>query len=431
MDIDKLGIIEIDETPPPLDLTPEEVEALADELADYHSEFADRYYRVEQAQWGYKYLQGLMLPIERKAIQPMAMALEGGNVQAMQQFIGQGKWQDEKLLHKHWQLVDETLGEDDGVYIVDESGFPKKGVHSVGVARQWCGVLGKVENCQVGVFGAYASRRGYTLVDHHLFLPKEWFDDEHLERWKKCGIPEGTTHKTKPELALEILQAAVAHGHLRFQWVTCDELYGRNPDFLDGVADLDRWYFAEVPYNTRVWRTRPRTAVPEWSGRGRRPTKERLLPGEPQPQGVKEIADSLKPEEWHPYLIKEGSKGPMVAQFAFLRCVAVRDELPGPDVWTVFRRSLGEDSELKVYLSNAPSDTPRTELARMAGLRWPVETAIEEGKDALGMDHYEVRTWLGWHHHMTECLLAHHFLVRCQQWLKGALPHSHSGKRVC
>jgi len=128
MDMSKLGFIEIDETPPPLDLTPEEVEALADELTDYHAEFSELYYRVERAHWGSnKYLQGLMSPIERKAIQPMAMALEGGDVQAMQQFIGQGQWQDKKVLHKHWQLVDETLGEEDGVYIVDESGFPKKG----------------------------------------------------------------------------------------------------------------------------------------------------------------------------------------------------------------------------------------------------------------------------------------------------------------
>jgi SRSO17 transposase len=422
MDINRLGIIEIDETPPPLDLTPEDVEALADELIDYHAEFADLYYRIEQAHWSYKYLQGLMLPIERKAIQPMAMALEGGNIQAMQQFIGQGRWEDKKLLRKHWQLVDDTLGEDDGVYIVDESGFPKKGEHSVGVARQWCGVLGKVENCQVGVFGAYASRRGYTLVDHRLFLPEEWFDEDHQERWKKCGIPDGITYRTKPELALEMLQAVVAQGCLRFRWVTCDELYGRSPDFLDGVADLDRCYFAEVPHNTRVWKTRPKTAVPAWSGRGRRPTKERLLPGEAQPLRVDAIAADLKPEDWQPYLIKEGSKGPMVAEFAFLHGVAVRDELPGPDVWVVFRRSLGEDPGLKVYISNAPANTPVTELVRVAGLRWPIETAIKEGKDALGMDHFEVRSWLGWHHHMTECLLAHHFLVRCQKRLKGGLP---------
>jgi SRSO17 transposase len=121
----------------------------------------------------------------------------------------------------------------------------------------------------------------------------------------------------------------------------------------------------------------------------------------------------------------------MVAEFAFLRGVAVRDKLPGPDVWIVFRRSLGEERELKVYLSNAPAETPVGDLVRVVGLRWPIETAIQEGKDGLGMDHYEVRTWLGWHHHMTECLLAHHFLVRCQQRLKGALPHSPSGKRVC
>lgn len=217
MDINQLEIIEIDETPPSLDLTPEEIEALADELVDYHAEFADLYYRTEQVHWGYKYLQGLMLPLERKAIQPMAMALEGGNIQAMQQFIGQGRWQDERLLHKHWQLVDETLGEADGVYVVDDSGFPKKGEHSAGVGRQWCGVLGKVENCQVGVFGAYASRQGYTLVDHHLYLPEEWFDDDHRERWQKCGIPDETTFKTKPELALEMLQAVVAQGCLRFR----------------------------------------------------------------------------------------------------------------------------------------------------------------------------------------------------------------------
>jgi SRSO17 transposase len=421
MDINKLELIEIDETPPLLELTPEQVEKLADELIDYHAEFADLYYRREQAHWAYKYLQGLMSPIERKAIQPMAMALKGGDIQAMQQFIGQGRWQDDKLLHKHWQLVDETLGEDDGVYIIDESGFPKKGDHSVGVARQWCGVLGKVENCQVGVFGAYASRHGYTLVDHRLFLPEKWFDDNYRERWKKCGIPEETTFQTKPQIALQRLQAVVAHGRLRFRWVMCDELYGRNPDFLDGVADLDRWYFAEVPCDTHVWKTRPKTAVPEWSGRGPHPRKERLCPGELDAQRVDEIAARLKPDDWQPYQIKEGSKGPMVAQFAFLRWVAVRDELPGPEVWIVFRRSLGEDPELKVYLSNAPFDTPVTELVRAAGLRWPVETAIEEGKDGLGMDHYEVRSWLGWHHHITECLLAHHFLLRCQMRLKGGL----------
>src|SRR5262249_9268102 len=146
------------EAPPPLDLTLAEVAALADELVHYHAAFAELYYRKEQAHWGYKYLQGLMLPIERKSIEPMALALDGGDGQAMQQFIGQGHWQDEALLRPHWSLVDETLGEADGVSIVDGADFPKPGEHSVGVARQWCSRLGKVENCQAGVFAAQGKR---------------------------------------------------------------------------------------------------------------------------------------------------------------------------------------------------------------------------------------------------------------------------------
>ena len=416
-------IAESDERPPELKLTPEEIEALAEELMDYHQQFAELYYRVEQAHWGYKYLPGLMLPIERKSIQPMALALEGGNVQAMQQFIGQGLWEDEKLLEQHRQMVDETLGEEDGVYIVDGSEFPKKGQHSVGVARQWCGRLGKVDNCQAGVLGAYASRKGYTLVDRRLYLPDEWFDQAHQDRWHKCGIPQEAVFKTKPELALEMLQTAVEEGHLRFRWVTCDEGFGANPAFLDGVDQLARWYLAEVPHDTRVWLQRPGTEVPPGSGQGRPHSWERLKPGQPAAQRVDEVAANLPHDAWQPYRIKEGSQGPLVAEFAFVRVIAVRDKLPGPEVWLVLRRSLGEEPELKIYLSNAPADVPVSALVRVSGIRWPIETAIEECKGGLGMDHYEVRTWLGWHHHMTLCLLAHHFLVRTQLRLKRGRLH--------
>jgi len=414
MTVSDLGIIEINAAPPPLDLRPEEVAALADELVHDHAACADLYYRKEQAHWGYKYLQGLLLPIERKSIEPMALALDGGDVQAMQQFIGQGQWQDEAMLRQHWALVDETLGEADGVCIVDGSEFPKQGEHSVGVARQWCGRLGKVENCQAGVCTAYASRKGYTLLDRRLYLPDEWFDAAHRERWHKCGIPADTLFKTKPTLALEMLQAVVQAGTVRLRWVTCDEAFGREPTFLDGVAALQRWYYAEMPHATRVWLQRPATAVPAWTGRGRRPRKVRLVPGEPAPQRVDQLAAALPPEAWHPYLIKEGSKGPLVAEFAFQRGVAVRAGLPGPDVWIVWRRAVGEQPELQVYRSNAPAYTPVATLVRVAGMRWPIETACEESKGGLGLDHYEVRSWLGWHHHMTLCLLAHHFLVRAR-----------------
>lgn len=417
-----LEFAEVETTPPPLALTPDEIAELAKELVDYHAEFADLYYRVEQSHWGHKYLQGLMLPIDRKAIQPMALSLEGGNIQAMQQFIGQGKWQDELLLRKHRQLVAETLGEEDGVFIVDGSGFPKKGTHSVGVARQWCGVLGKVDNCQVGVFTGYASRKGHTLLDRRLFLPEDWFDQAHAERHRKCGMPEDVTFQTKPELALETLQTIVAEDHIHGRWVAADEAFGRSTAFLDGIADLDLWYFAEVPVDTRVWLTRPQTEVPAWSGQGRPPTEERLAPGEPEPQRVEALAETIPADEWERYMIKEGCKGPLVAEFAFRRVVAVRDGLPGPEVWVIFRRSLGPDPELKIYLCNAPAGTAQTEFVRIAGMRWPIETVIEESKSGLGMDHYEVRTWLGWHHHMTMCILAHHFLVRTQQRLKKTRP---------
>jgi SRSO17 transposase len=418
MQLETLGIIESNDIPPPLDLTPAEVAALAEELMDYQAAFAGLYFRKEQAHWGYKYLQGLMLPIERKSIEPMALALDGGNVQAMQQFVGQGQWADEPLLHQHWRLVEETLGEADGVCIVDGSDFPKQGEHSVGVARQWCGRLGKVDNCQAGVFAAYASRKGYTLLDRRLYLPEDWFDAAHRERWQRCGSPEETPFTTKPALALEMLQTIVTAGTPRFCWVTCDEAFGRDTGFLDGVAALPRWYVAEVPHDTQVWTRRPGTAVPVALGRGRRPRKARLLSGEPAPQRVDQLAAMVPTGGWHPCLITEGSKGPLVAEFAIHRGVAVRAGLPGPDVWIVLRRGLGEHPELKTYLSNAPAYTPLTELVRVAGMRWPIETAFEESKGGLGLDHYEVRTWLGWHHHMTLCLLAHHFLVRARQRVK-------------
>lgn len=415
-----MKITQIDETPPPLELTAEDVEVLGDELTKYHEEFVDLFYRKEQSYWSYKYMQGLMLPIESKAIQPMAMALENGDIQAMQQFIGQGRWQDKAVLEKHWQLVDETLGEEDGVWIVDGSGFEKKGDHSVGVARQWCGRLGKVENCQVGVFAAYASRKGYTLLDAKLYLPEKWFDAEYQARREKCGVPANQVFHTKPELALEMLKAVVNEGSLRFRWITCDEAYGRNTAFLDEIDALkgDYCYCAEVPHDTQVWETRPKTAVPEWEGQGRKPTRVQLVPSEPAAQRIDTLAATLPADAWQPYQIKEGSKGPIVADFAFLRVVAVRDGLPGPDVWLVFRRSLGESPELKAYLSNAPIETANTEFVRVSGMRWPVETALEDGKSHLGMASYMVRSWLGWHHHMTMCILTHHFLVRSQLRLK-------------
>jgi SRSO17 transposase len=245
-----------------------------------------------------------------------------------------------------------------------------------------------------------------------LYLPEEWVKDEaYAERRQKCGVPKEATFQTKPELGLEMLEAVCQEGTLPGRWLTCDEAFGRSTVFLDQVADLGLWYYAEVPRDTCVWLARPVTYVPKWSGRGRKPTRLRLVAGTPDPQTALEVAASLPADHWSRQTIKEGSKGPLVADFAMLRVVAVRNDLPGPDVWLIFRRALST-GELKVYLSNAPLETPQCTLIRLSGMRWPIETSFEDGKQLVGMGDYQVRSWIGWHHHMTMCILAHFFLVR-------------------
>jgi SRSO17 transposase len=193
--------------------------------------------------------------------------------------------------------------------------------------------------------------------------------------------------------------------------VVADEACGHDTGVLDGVAGLGRWYVAEVPQTTRVWRERPATHVPPWRGRGRRPQRERLVAGAPEVRTVLEVAAALPVEAWSRQTIKEGSQGPMVAEFAAMRVIAVRDALPGPDVWLVLRRHM-ETGELKTYLCNAPRDTALETQVRMSGMRWPIETCFEDSKQLLGMGDYEVRSWPGWHHHMTLVMLAHFFVVR-------------------
>lgn len=407
--------------PPLVGLTPQAVAGLHDELVAYHRAFAPLFVRAEQRHWALKYLEGQLLPLERKSIEPMADALAGGNVQAMQQFIGAGAWDDEAVLRRHQQLVAETLGHPEtGVLIVDGCDFPKQGAHSVGVARQWCGALGKVANCQASVLACYASTRGYTLVDRRLYLPEEWFTADYAARRDACGVPADLPFQTRTALAWAMIAGLHERGALPFQWVTGDEHFGNTPVLLDQIADAGLGYFMEVPHNVRVWRERPPTAVPPATGKKGPPfTRLRLAPDAPTPARVDALVAHLPPAAWQPALIHEGSKGPLVAEVASVRAVAVRDGLPGPDVWVVLRRTLGDAPELKAYLCNAPADLPAERLVWLLGMRWPVEQAIKEAKDELGLDHYEVRGWRGWHHHLTMTLLAQHFLMRLRCRLGG------------
>jgi SRSO17 transposase len=411
-------------TAPVLDLTPQDIDDLLDELRTYHAIFSPLFKRPEQREWSQTYLHGLLLELPRKSIEPMMLALRGADrnaIRAMQQFVSEGAWDDRTILHRLWMEIDADLGDNHGVLILDGSDFPKQGSESVAVKRQYCGELGKTANCQAGVFLAYASPQGYTLLDRRLYVPEEWISETaYAERRKACGLPSDLTFTTKPALGWAMIEDVVQAATLRCRWVACDEGFGRDTVLLDKIAGANLWYFAEVPHDTHVWQARPEVAVPDWSGRGRKPTRERLVADAPVPQTVAAVANGLPASAWSQQLIQEGSQGPQLAEFAFVRVSAVRDGLPGPEVSLVLRRSL-TDGELKTYLCNAPSDIPQERLVRMSGMRWPIETCFETGKQELGMGDYEVRSWQGWHHHMTLVILALAFLVRVQNRLKKTL----------
>lgn len=399
-------------------------EKIMSELASYHAMYSPLFKRREQREQSEQYLQGLLSPdIKNKSIESMIVQMKGDDenaVRATQQFVSRGMWQDKEILRRHWQEVDADLGEEEGVLPLDGSDFPKQGKFSAGVKRQWCGELGKVANCQAGVFVGYASSKGYTLLNRRLYLPEEWFTEAYTEQRERCGIPSTVSFKTKPQLGLEMVKEIREAGVLRFRWLTCDEAFGRDTVFLDEVGKYVQ-YFAEVPHDTEVWRQRPATAVPAWSGRGRRPTQERLQTGEPAAETVVAIAKSLPDSAWSRHTVKEGAKGPITADFACLQVVAVRNGLPGPDVWLVFRRKIAT-GELKCFLCNAPVETPLTTFVWLSGMRWPIETCFEEGKQEIGLGDYQVRSWTGWHHHMTMCILAHFFLVRLKLNLQEDIP---------
>jgi SRSO17 transposase len=424
-------------SPPPSGQAPSgnlarrDVKRLAVELSDYYAGYAPLFLRSEQREWARLYLRGQLSDLERKSIEPMVLRERGKDsnaVRAVQQFIGEGAWDDDRISERHQQLVAEDLGEPDGTVTLDGSGFPKKGEHSVGVQRQYCGALGKIANSQQGVFLVYASSLGHTFLDRRLYMPESWFDKAHAAKREKCGVPKDLVFKTEPELGLEMLTKIDERGVVPFAWVNADEHYGMNPDFLDGVAGLDKWYFAEVPVSTMVWPEEVKI-LPAGLGQagnlkmGRPRSGRRVAKNEPAPQEVRQIGAGLPAKAWKRFTIKEGAKGPISADFAFVRAVSKRGRRPGDEVWVIFRRSTSDPTEIKYYLSNAPAKIAKTDLVRQAGLRWPVETALEEGKSELGMDHYETRTWRGWHHHMTLTFLAHHFLVRLRLKMKKSLRH--------
>ncbi len=416
---------------PSAPLAQQDIDASADELVAYLRLWAEQWPRHEQRDWSAVYLCGQLANLERKTIEPIVLALKGadGNaVRGLQQFIGQSDWTVRPGRERLQQLVGGWLGEPEAVLIFDGSGFPKQGSYSAGVAPQYCGALGKLANCQEGVFAVYASSQGYTFVDGRLYVPADWFGNNYAARRKTCGLPVDLRFQTEPEIALTMLTDLLAAGHLPFRWVTADEHYGEIPAFLDGIAANGKWYQVEVPKDTRVWLRTPTVQPPGPGLLGRPRLHPRVAPSAPRPIELKTLAAQLPRSSWHRWTIQEGSRGPLEADFAFVRVTTVRDNLPGPRGWATFRRRLADPTEIKYFLSNAPADCATRELVRVTGLRWPIETAFEEGKGDVGLDHYEVRSWLGWHHHMIQSFMAHLFLMRLRLlFKKKPSPHHRPG----
>ena len=406
---------------PACNLTPRDVRGLLDRRATYHAHFAPVFARCDQARWAEIYLRGLLSDCERKSIEPMALHL-GVPIRPLQHFIGQSTWSIEPLIAQHQLLVGATLGEEDGAFLVDESGVVKQGQDSVGVDHQYCGAVGKVANAQVGVYLGYASRKGYTLLDSQLFVPEVWFSEAYADKRRSTELPTTLEHKTKPEIALDLLARAVARGHVPGRWLAADALYGNSPAFRDGVAALKVYYFPAVSCDTLIWRRQVALVVPPYSGKGRKPTKLRLKTPSNAPYRVDELAKRLPKRAWKRTTIREGSKGPLVCDVVLVRVTEARDGLPGPRLWLVIRRNVADPTDVRYSLSNAPEETTEAELARMLGMRWPVELAFEQGKQEVGLDAYEVRSWQGWHHHMLMVMLAHHFLVWVRRLWKEQAP---------
>ena len=396
---------------PKFDLGKSDIKGFMNELIGFHEQFADCFQRSESREHFFNYMAGQFSPLERKSIEPIALALKDGNVRAMQRFVSDAPWDDTKMIANYRSIVNDDLGSPNAALIFDESGFVKKGQDSIGVARQYCGTIGKVDNCQVGVFTAYVSEYGYSLIDKRLFIPEKWFSDEYHQRRENCKLPASTTFRTKPQLAVEMLNAIVSENVLPFNYILGDSLYGISPEFIEAVEAVPgKTYLVSVPEDTLCWLKRPITIIKTYVWGGKTRTKTVLINPESKPISVNALARNSNAYFWYRRTVSEGTKGPIVYEYTRRQVMLSAAGLPQKTVWLLIRRTLGDDPKYSFFISNAPSSTRLKTLVWLSGLRWAIEQCFEETKTELGMDHYEVRKFPGWHHHMLTCMLAHFFL---------------------
>jgi SRSO17 transposase len=338
----------------------------------------------------------------------MAEAIGDKRPDRMERLLYRVDWDADKARDILEQFVIETLGDPEGIGVVDETGFIKKGEKSVGVKRQYTGTAGKVDNSQVGTFLTYASPKGHAFLDRRLFLPEDWAKDRC--RRKGAKVPDAVVFEKKPEQALSMLEHAWRMG-APMRWVTGDEIYGDSPGLRKGIETSGHWYVMAVSSDTPVWKDRPAVEEPGKKTGGRRRSKARLAPNAPRASTVAEVVLEWPLELWHRFSVAEGEKGPRVYDWGRARVVESRGKLPGPDVWLLARRSVAKAEEIAYYLCLAPQEIALSKLAEVASTRYTIEQCFEEGKGEAGLDHYEVRYWHSWHRHITLSMMAHAWLT--------------------
>jgi SRSO17 transposase len=379
----------------------------------FHARFADLFARAESRQQAAKYLRGLLSSVERKNGWQVAAVLGDATPDRMQRLLYRVDWDAEAARDRLQQFVSEHFGDAEGIGVVEETGFLKKGAASVGVQRQYSGTAGKVENCQVATLLSYTSPRGHAFLDRRLYLPARWAQDP--ARRARAKVPPGVTFQTKPQQAQAMLEHAWAQG-VPMRWVTGDEVYGDAPALRAAVAASGRWYVLAVSCTCPVWTSWPAVLAPQRHTGGRPQAHARLAPEAPAPQTVAQVAAAWPAARWQRQAVSLGEKGPRLYDWAVGRVVERVDGLPARESWLLVRRSVQDPSALAYYLAHAPADTPLLTLAGIAAQRYTVEQGIEEAKGEAGLDHYEVRHWPSWYRHVTLALLAHAWLaaVRAQ-----------------
>jgi len=390
-------------------LTPATVEGCADRLTDFLQRYLPHFYRVEQRTNATLVIRGLISGLERKTCEPIATEA-GVARKPIQCFVGAGKWDDEAVMTELRLHIREKLAESDGVVIIDPSAFPKKGTQSCGVARQWCGRLGKVDNCQVGVFLAYAAKTGYAPLDRQLYLPKEWIDDK--DQRKKCHVPTEIKFQEKWQIALDLLDRSLPD--LPHGWITGDDEFGRASKFRAELRSRKERYILDVPCNTTV-RDLQKPRPPKNAGVGR----QREVPF----QRADAWAQSQPQSQWERLTIRDAERGPLLVDAMTVRVRAKQEGRIGPEERLVVIRNVGE-SRSDYALSNAAVDVPLIEMVRAQRQRHRIEEMFGLGNGECGLDHYEVRSWVGWHHHMTLALMAMWFLSLERNRVGGENPGS-------